>query len=178
MKNMQIRQEEPSDGEAIAEMIRLTYKDVPFSNHREHLMVERLRASSAYLPQLTLIAELDGAIAGHIMMTAIQIRGAERDVNALALAPLSVAPMFQRRGVGGALIQEAHARARNLGFAAVILVGITGYYHRFGYGPLDAHGITLPFDVHADQRMALELSPRALAGVHGTVEYAPEWLER
>lgn len=95
----------------------------------------------------------------------------------VALAPLSVSPTFQQQGVGSALVRAAHARARALAYTAVILVGISGNYGRFGYRPLDDYPITLPFEVHRDHRMALALSPDGLIGVSGMVQYAPQWME-
>lgn len=175
--NITIREELSGDQATIAAMIMQCYQDVAFSNHREHLMVARLRASSAYIPQLSLVAEIGGLIAGHVMMTRIAIRDTVGDHAALSLAPLSVSPMFQRQGVGSALVEAAHARARALGFGAVILVGISGYYARFGYLPLDEYPISLPFDVAPPNRMALVLLPHGLKGVRGMVEYAPEWME-
>jgi predicted N-acetyltransferase YhbS len=177
MTTISIRQEQRDDIAAIADIVRDAYLDVRYSNHREHLMVERLRASAAFVPQLSLVAEIGGRLAGHVMLTRIRIRHRDGDTESLALAPLSISRAFQRQGVGAALVEEAHRRARALGFTSVILVGISGYYQRFGYGPLDAYPISLPFEVGPDQRMACALVPDGLRGVNGMVEYAAEWME-
>jgi predicted N-acetyltransferase YhbS len=174
---IQIREERPNDAAAIAALIEYCYRDVPYSSHREHLMVDRLRGSTAYVPQLSLVAEINGTLAGHVMMTRIRIVHQGGHDDSLALAPLSISPAVQRQGVGAALVEAAHERARGLGYTCVILVGISGYYQRFGYGPLDDYPISLPFDVHRDHRMALALSPGGLDGVNGVVEYAQEWME-
>jgi len=128
------------------------------------------------VPQLALVAELDGELAGHVMLTRIVIRGEAGEYPSLALAPLSVAPAFQGRGVGAALVAAAHAQAKGMGFKSVIIAGIAGYYQRFGYAPLDAWPIRLPFEVHPEHRMAIALAPGGLDGVEGLVQYAPEWL--
>lgn len=172
-----IREVCPADRASIAALIVQCYRDVAFSNHREHLMVARLEASAAHIPQLSLVAEIDGVMAGHVMMTRIAIKDPAGEHAALSLAPLSVSPLFQGQGVGSALVEAAHVRARSLGFGAVILVGISGYYARFGYVPLDDYPISLPFDVAPANRMALALSAHGLDGVRGMVEYAPEWME-
>jgi predicted N-acetyltransferase YhbS len=177
MVEITIREALPGDRATIAAIIVRCYQDVAFSNHREHLMVARLQASSAYIAQLSLVAEIGGVMAGHVMMTRIAIKDPAGEHTALSLAPLSVSPVFQRQGVGSALVEAAHARARALGFGAVILVGIIGYYARFGYVPLDEYPISLPFDVAPANCMAIALSPHGLAGVRGMVEYAPEWME-
>lgn len=177
-----VRAEREADFAAIDAMVRRCYRDVGYSSQGEHLMIARLRASAAYVPELALVAEVDGELAGHVMLTRIAIRDGQggQDSHAghasLALAPLSVSPAFQRRGVGAALVEAAHARARALGFASVVIVGISEYYQRFGYAPLDTWPIRLPFEVHPDHRMALALVPGGLDGVAGTVAYAPEWM--
>jgi predicted N-acetyltransferase YhbS len=171
-----VRAERAQDFGAIEEMVKRCYRDVAYSNHREHRMIARLRASAAYVPQLALVAELDGELAGHVMLTRIVIRGEAGDYPSLALAPLSVAPAFQGRGVGAALVEAVHAQARGMGFHSVIIAGIAGYYQSFGYAPLDTWPIRLPFAVHPDHRMAVALTPGGLDGVAGLVEYAPEWL--
>ena len=140
-------------------------------------MVERLRRSQAYVPELALVAHIGDQLAGHIMLTRIKIRHEQDHSESLSLAPLSVGPAFQRKGVGRALIEGAHQRARALHFASVIIVGISGYYDRFGYRPLNAYPIHLPFEVHPDNCVAIALLPSGLEGVKGTVEYAPEWME-
>lgn len=177
MNIISVRPEHAGDFDAIDNLVQDTYRHVPYSNHREHLMVRRLRDSPAHVPELSLVAEVDGELAGHIMLTRIRIHDAESDSPSLALAPLSVCPAFQRKGIGAALVEAAHERARALRFPSVIVVGISGYYERFGYRPLDAYPIKLPFEVHRDHRWAIALVPGGLAGVGGMVEYAPEWLQ-
>jgi len=173
---IKLRAEREEDFGAIDDMVQRCYRDVDYSNHGEHKMIARLRASAAYVPQLALVAEVEGELAGHVMLTRIVIRGEGRDHPSLALAPLSVSPAFQGRGVGAALVEAAHVQARAMGFSSVIIAGIAGYYQRFGYAPLDNWPIRLPFDVHPDHRMALALVPGGLDGVEGVVTYAPEWL--
>ena len=94
-----LRQETPSDYPAVAEAIQSGYKDVDYSDHREQLLVERLRYSAAFIPQLSLVAEADQEtdqeILGHIMLTKIFIRNQKEVTASLALAHLSVVPEFQ-----------------------------------------------------------------------------------
>ena len=173
-----VRQEKPEDAEAISEVVRRgAYEHVPFSNHREHLMVSRLRSSQAYVPQLSLLAEIAGEIVGHLLLTRIAIRDGAGSTPSLALAPLSVTPASQRRGVGGALIGEAHKRAGELGFLSVVVVGIEGYYQKFGYVPLSLYPIRVPFEVRPENCAIVALCTDGLAGLSGVIEYAPEWME-
>ena len=175
--NISIREEVSTDAHVISEVIRRAYEHVAFSNHREHLMVNRLRASSAYIPQLSLLAEADGGPAGHLLLTRIVIRDGERSTPSLALAPVSVVPEFQRCGVGTALVNEGHRRARLLGFRSVVVVGIAGYYARLGYVPLDLYPVTVPFKVRPENCAIVSLCAEGLSGLRGVIEYAPEWME-
>ncbi|MDQ2666183.1 MAG: N-acetyltransferase [Gemmatimonadota bacterium] len=172
-----IRAERPSDAPLIAEVVKRAYADVAYSDHREHLMIERLRSTDAFLTDLSLLAEIGDETVGHVLLTKARIINRDTIVDTLALAPLSVVPEHQGRGVGRSLIEAAHLRAAALGFGSIVLVGIPGYYPRFGYAPLDRYPITLPFSAPADNCMVLPLSPQSLVGVSGIVEYPPGWLE-
>ena len=172
-----IRTEQAADAAVITDVVKRAYANVAHSDHREHLMIERLRRADAFLAALSLVAERDDDPAGHILLTRARIRDRDAVVETLALAPLSVAPEHQGRGVGRRLVEAAHERAAALGFGSIVLVGIPGYYPRFGYEPLSRYPITLPFSAPAENCMILPLRPRALTGVAGVVEYAEGWLD-
>ena len=92
----------------------------------------------------------------------------------LALAPLSVMPEYQKLGVGTALIQEGHKRAKALGYGYSVVLGSEKYYPRIGYLPAKNYGISAPFDVPSENFMACKLSENAPA-VSGVVQYAKEF---
>jgi predicted N-acetyltransferase YhbS len=175
--NITIPTELPADAPTIANVVKRAYADVAYSDHREHLMIERLRQTNAFLTALSLLAEIDDEPVGHVLLTKARIRDRDATVETLALAPLSVVPERQGRGVGRSLIKAAHQQAAALGFKSIVLVGIPGYYSRFGYEPLDRYPITLPFSAPADNCMILPLSSQMLKGVSGIVEYPSAWLE-
>ena len=172
-----IRSERPEDGPAISDIVRRAYATVAYSDHREHLMIERLRKSEAYNPALSLLAEIGNEMVGHILLTTAEIRGSRSSVVTLALAPLSVVPEHQFCGVGKRLVGEVHRRAADLGFGSVLLVGIPSYYPQFGYEPLSHYPIKLPFEAPAENCMILPLMPHALDSVSGLVHYTEGWLE-
>lgn len=151
-----VRQEAPSDHAAVHEVIRQAFEREAFSDHDEHHLVDRLRASEAFIPELSLVAEVEGQVVGHILFTKLPVGAA----TALALAPVSVLPAWQGQGIGGALIREGHRLARELGYAHSLLLGHAAYYPRFGYVPAHLLGITCPFDVPAEQYMACDLQDR------------------
>jgi predicted N-acetyltransferase YhbS len=175
---MTVRTEKTDDAEQIRLVISRAFESIPFSDHTEQILVERLRASKAYVPQLALVAEVGSQIVGHILLTRVTIRDGQRSVDSLALAPLSVLPEFQRQGVGMLLIKEAHQRAGQLGFQSVVVVGYLDYYQRFGYVPLKAHDIRVPFEVREENCMIVVLTEDGLRGVKGMVEYPREWMEK
>lgn|SRR5690606_11040745 len=166
-----IRTEEPSDYSVVFTVIEKSFANVEHSDHREQFLVERLRKSTAFVPELALVAEVDGEIIGYILLTKIQIKSERESTTSLALAPVAVLPTYQGKGVGGQLIEAAHERAKGLGFAAVVLLGHEDYYPRFGYKSAKAYGIELPFDVPDENCMAIELVEGALSKVNGVVEY-------
>ncbi|UAJ10257.1 GNAT family N-acetyltransferase [Glacieibacterium megasporae] len=172
-----IRAERPGDAATITDIVRRAYADVSYSDHREHIMIDRLRETDAYLPSLSLLAEIGGEPVGHILLTKAAIVGGGRVVTTLALAPLSVVPEFQRRGVGTQLVGAVHERAAALDFESVLLVGIPEYYAQFGYEALGRYPIALPFEAPAENCMIFELRPGALDGVAGRVRYADGWLD-
>lgn len=167
---MNIRQETAEDREAVYEVVRNAFLSAEHADGNEQDLVEALRTSSAFVPELSLVAEEDGAIVGHVLFTRIRIG----ETTQLALAPLSVAPDRQRRGIGSALVREGHRIARGLGFDYSVVLGSDRYYPRFSYAPARRLGIMPPFEVPDEMFMACALRDDA-PKVTGTVAYAPEF---
>ena len=105
------------------------------------------------------------------------IKDDKNEFESLALAPVSVLPEYQNKGIGGQLIVKAHERAIELGFRSVALIGHESYYPRFGYEPAVKFGIKFPFDVPSENCMVMELTANGLGGVKGMVEYPKEFFE-
>ncbi len=173
-----IRTEESKDHDKVREVIEHAFANVKESDQSEGGLVTRLRQSEAYVPELSLVALLDNEIAGHILFTEVKIRSSEQVFNQiLALAPVSVHPNHQGKGIGTELIEKGHEIARRLGFKGVVLLGHEGYYPRFGYVPASRFGIKAPWDVPDKNYMALPLVPEGLDSISGTVEYANAFFE-
>ena len=167
-----IRQEAAHDYNEIGQLVKLAFNNVEESNHKEHLLVEHLRLSDAYIPELSLVAETNNQkIIGHIMLSKIKIIGTKSYYPALAVAPLSVLPEHQKMGIGKMLLQEAHKRAAQLCFGAALLLGHKDYYPRFGYKKASSFGITFPFEAPDEYCMVKELKTGSLKGIHGVVQY-------
>lgn len=167
---MIIRQEQSKEFPSIYALVKAAFDSAEHADGNEQDLVEALRKSDAYIPELSLAAEIDGKIAGHIMFTKIKIG----NQIALALAPLSVLPEYQKQGVGTALILEGHKRAQELGYEYSVVLGSEKYYPRTGYLPAKNYGIIPPFDVPEENFMAYKLTENA-PDVSGVVQYAKEF---
>jgi predicted N-acetyltransferase YhbS len=169
VKVLIIRPEKPSEFRLIYDLVKIAFQTAQVSNGDEQNLTNRLRESSGYIPELALIAEQNGQIVGHIMLTKTYVYGAGLKHEVLLLAPLAVAPEHQHRGVGSKLVIESFQLAKNLGHMAVLVVGNPAYYGRFGFRPSLSFGITHNPPIPEPYVMAYELVPQALKGVAGTV---------
>jgi putative acetyltransferase len=145
-----------------------------FGRRAEADLVDALSASAAWVPELSLVAEEGRAVVGYAALTRASLRTVAGDVGLLALAPLAVAPDWQRRGIGGDLVRAALQIAAQRGERAVVLIGHPSYYPRFGFVPAAAMGLTSVFaqGEHAASFFVRELRAGALTGVGGAVLFA------
>jgi putative acetyltransferase len=161
-----IRAEHAADCEAIrAVNVRA------FARENEAQLIALLRASTSFIPELSLVAVDEGRVVGHTLFSRIDIRTPDRAVPALALAPMAVLPEHQHRGIGSTLIRHGLEACRLLGHHIVVVVGHPNYYPRFGFSSARAKGLDAPFPDPVF--MVQELTPGALDGVRGAVEYPP-----
>lgn len=178
--NIHIRQETSADHRIVEELVEAAFKNHTFSDQTEHFLVAKLRKSeTAFVPELSLVAELEEEIVGHILFTKIVIESKEsgQSFPSLTLAPVSVKPGFQKQGIGRQLIEYAHGIAREMGFQSAILLGHAEYYPRFGYERCSRYGIELPFDAADANCMVVELIENGLEGVNGMVVYDAAFFE-
>jgi putative acetyltransferase len=161
-----IRQEQPGEETTVNEVNRLA-----FGGDAEPRLVESIRASEGFITELSLVAEMDGAIVGHILFSPVTIRTEAGDVPALTLAPIAVLPEFQNRRIGSLLIEQGLVRAGELGHELVFLIGHPWYYPRFGFKPAGPLGIKYPTHIREEVFMVYELVPGATARAQGTLVY-------
>lgn len=135
---MIIRAEQPGDEAAIGAVTAAAFAPMPYSDQTEPQIIERLRAAGALA--LSLVAEDDGVIVGHIAFSPVVLEGGEGGW--YGLGPVSVLPERQGAGVGGALVREGLDRLRALGAAGCVLLGDPAYYGRFGFR--NDHSLVLP----------------------------------
>jgi predicted N-acetyltransferase YhbS len=169
--NIIIRQEEVEDINEVYDVVQKAFEEADYSDHDEHNLVNRLRNSTKFIPELSLIAEYENKIVGYILFTEIIVG----NQTLIALAPVAVLPEMQSKGIGKLLIMEGHKIATQLGYKGSVVLGHAEYYPKFGYKKASQYGIEAPFDVADDNFMAVEFMDGGLSDVRGVVEYAKEF---
>ena len=124
-----IRNEIDADVDTIAEVTVAAFKTLEISNHTEQFIVEALRANNALT--VSLIAEVDGHVAGHVAFSPVTISDGTQ--NWYGLGPVSVLPEHQRKGIGKSLILEGISRLKGLNAKGCCLVGYPDYYRKLGF---------------------------------------------
>lgn len=162
-----VRNEDHSDIHFIREVNTQT-----FNTPREADLVDVLREAGKIV--VSLVAEADRRIIGHILFSAVTVEGSALKI--LGLAPMAVLPKYQRHGIGTALIHDGLAECRALGFDAVVVLGHPDYYAKFGFAPASGFGLAPQWEGIPDEAfMAMELREGALNGMRGIVRYADEF---
>ena len=124
-----IRTETSADIEAITKVTSAAFETLEISNHTEQFIIEALRAAKALT--VSLVAELDGRVVGHVAFSPVTVSDGTQDW--YGLGPLSVLPAYQRNGVGKALIQQGLSHLKDLNAQGCCLVGHPDYYKKFRF---------------------------------------------
>lgn len=124
-----IRSETAADVDAIRDVTIAAFKTLAISSQTEQFIIAALRAAKALT--VSLVAEVDGRVAGHIAFSPVTISDGSR--NWYGLGPVSVLPEYQRQGIGKALIAEGLSRLKEMHAQGVCLVGHPDYYKKFGF---------------------------------------------
>jgi putative acetyltransferase len=165
---VQVRAEREADHAAIAAVTAAA-----FGKEDEARLVEAIRASDGYVPELSLVAEEKGRIVGHVMLSYAGLEGS--DARLLQLSPLSVVPDRQRSGIGSALTREALRLADERAEPLVLVLGHPPYYPRFGFKPASTFGLQAPNPAWPDEAfMAVPLSAYDPA-LRGRVVFPPHF---
>jgi putative acetyltransferase len=127
--NITVRPEAPSDIADIEALTVAAFLNAPHTSHTEHLIVNALRDTGNLT--ISLIAEVDGKIVGHVAVSPISISDGSQGW--YGLGPISVMPDYQSVGIGSQLIRQALATLRELGASGCVVLGEPEYYSRFGF---------------------------------------------
>ena len=161
---MLIRPETPGDFAAISALNRLA-----FAGDDEAVLVERLRTDNQFIASLVAVDGF-GEVVGHIVFSPVRIIGDANDVLVASLAPMSVVPSQQRRGIGSLLVREGVQACSSSGWKAVVVVGHRDYYSRFGFSHKAVAHLFNPF-ADCDAFMGLDLVAETLSRLAGRVQY-------
>lgn len=155
-----IRTESPDDHEAIRRLVAAA-----FQSEAEAELVDRIRASAEYVPEMALVAVVDGEVVGHVMISHAVIRNADAERRIAMLSPLAVRPDCQGRGIGSALVRAAVGVAEEHGEPLVVLEGSPAYYGRLGFEHSLLYGIEIRLP---------DWAPREAAQVVRLASFDPE----
>jgi len=164
---MEIREERETDHTAV-HAVNISAFETP----SEANLADALRKQAT--PVVSLVAKEGDILVGHIMFSPVTLSG-HPELKISGLAPMAVMPEYQRKGIGSALVRAGLAQCKQLGFDAVVVLGHTEYYPRFGFSPSFRFGINCEYDVPEDAFMAMELKPDVLRERKGQVKYHAEF---
>jgi len=163
-----IQKTKPNEFLITENITRETFWNLFKSGCDEHLVLHNLRKGSGYISSLDLVAISEGIIIGHIITTKAKVVDEQQnDHLVLCVGPISVLPEFQKNGIGGKLLNQSIAIAKELGFSGMILFGQPDYYQRFGFVNAQKYGITTKEGLNFEPFMALELHQDAFSNVNG-----------
>lgn len=162
---MIVRAERPEDRAAVR-AVHLA----AFETNAEADLVDALRDQAS--PVVSLVAENDRGIVGHILFTPVTLNG-DPELCFMGLAPMAVSPRHQNKGIGSALVRAGLDRCSEIGVGAVVVLGHPSFYPRFGFLPAARFGIRSEYGVPEEAFMLLQLQRDALRGASGTARFHP-----
>ena len=161
------RLEEEKDYRAAESMTRRAFWNKHHLGCDEHYLVHCLRSDDAFVPEISLIAEVDDRIVGGIWYSKSQVKTGTGTYPVLTFGPLCVAPEYQGTGVGGQLLEKSMRLAREAGYPGIIIFGEPGYYPKHGFVTCDNFGITTADGKNFDAFMGIELQDGAFEQMRG-----------
>jgi len=165
-----IRPERKEEREAINEIHKQAFGK---SGERAVYLIEKLRNSPDFNPELSLAAIKNRQIVGHVLFSVVKIKTDKKEIPALSLTPMSVLPEFQKQKIGSLLVKEGLKACKRCGYDIVIVVGHSDYYPRFGFKQARKNGLEVHFKktVPDNEFMFYEIKTGILRGEKGVVEF-------
>lgn len=172
--NITIRIETPDDYAATENLTREAFWNVYRPGCLEHYVLHCFRGRKDYVPELSLVLELDGKLVGHVMYVRSEIHADDgRRIPVMTFGPISIAPEYKRQGYGTILLRESMRRAALLGTGALAIEGNIGFYGKSGFVVASTKGVHYaaePLDAEVPYFLICELKPGFLDGVTGTYQ--------
>lgn len=169
MQTITVRAETADDFKAI-DVVHLS----AFEGDDEVGFIDSLRSTSGYIPELSLVAEFNGRIVGHILLTRICFQQGSKSVDVLALAPMAVVPSQSHRGIGSELVKTAIEEAKKHGYTAIAVIGHPEFYQRFGFKLAENLKVGINLSIDQDLVTVMELQQGAL-GDGGNLIYPSQF---
>ena len=168
-----IHSEKPEDQDTIYEINKQA-----FHSEVEAKLINTIRRSNNFIPELSLVALKNNKIVGHILLSQAKIKNKEMEKRVLILAPIAVLPEFQKQGIGSLLVKKGLEISQNLGYDIVALIGYPEFFSRFGFLSARSKGLesSLKDNIPDEAFMVYELKKDALKGIKGIVEF-PSYFE-
>jgi putative acetyltransferase len=168
----EIRRDQPGDEDAIRDVTSMAFETSELGHNGEAGLVEKLRAEGA--ASISLVALCGDRIVGHILFSPATIEWTGRRCHGLGLAPVSVLPEFQRRGIGARLVEAGLETAMTMPAEFVIVLGHPDYYPRFGFAPASLSNIVCEFNDVPDEAFLIRWrsEPASTEG-SGIAKYHP-----
>lgn len=161
----QIRNERAADHKTVEDITRKAFYNVYVPGCMEHYLVHIMREHEDFVPELDLVAELDGEIIGNIMYTKAKLtdsQGEEKEI--LTFGPVSILPRYQRKGYGKMLIEESLERAVRLGYDAVVIFGSPANYVSCGFECCKKYNVCVEGGKYPAAMLVKELKPGTFDG--------------
>jgi predicted N-acetyltransferase YhbS len=165
--DIKLRLEEKKDYSAVENLTREAFWNTYKPGCDEHLLIHNIRSSNEFIKELDYVAIYNNEIVGNIVYAKSKIIGTVKEYDVLTFGPVSVLPIYQKKGIGKKLIEHTIKKAKEMGFKAIIIYGSPKYYERFGFRNTKEYGITDMEGNCNDALMVLELFPGALENING-----------
>ncbi|MEH0936863.1 GNAT family N-acetyltransferase [Micromonospora psammae] len=178
MTTLRLRPEGPADTGPVRRVLAAAFARPDGTTPGEVALVEELRGSEAWIPELAMVAEYGGEVVGYALLSRVRVKSDDVTAPAVALGPVAVAPHRQRVGHGTAAVQAVLDAATELGERLVVVLGDPAYYRRFGFAPADRMGLTSPWSGLGEPWQALVLPPSVSgepAPPRGEVVFPAPW---
>ena len=167
-KDVVLRRETVSDYRTVEELTREAFWNNHVPGCDEHYLLHIMRKADAFIPELDIVAEVNGKVVGNIVYTKAKIADDNGGYhNVISFGPISVLPDFQGKGIGRILIEHTTTLAKELGYTAILICGDPDYYSRFGFVAAENYKIRTSDNMYAVPLQGLELYPGALSNISG-----------
>ncbi len=162
-----LRSEEEKDYNSVENLTREAFWNIYKPGCDEHLLIHNMRKAKEFIKDLDYVAVFNNEIIGNIVYAKAKVIDINKEYDVITFGPVSVLPMYQKKGIGKKLIEHTIPKSKEMGFNAIIIYGNPKYYERFGFKNSKEYKITDMEGNYNDALMALELYPKSLENING-----------